>query len=192
MLCKTRGIVLHTLPYSDTYTIIYMYTEMFGRVSYLVTRSRGRRSSVSKALFIPLSVLDMEVEHQSKRDLHRIRETRACFPQSDLFLHPLKNALALFLSEVLFRVLRETEPDPPLFRYLYESIRLLEVTDKGIANFHLVFLLHLLHYLGIRPNRDSYVAGSYFDMLNGVFCRPHPPASSLFEPARKPCAVPPF
>ena len=42
MLCKTRGIVLHTLPYSDTYTIIYMYTEMFGRVSYLVTRSRGK------------------------------------------------------------------------------------------------------------------------------------------------------
>ena len=77
MLCKTRGIVLHTLPYSDTYTIIYMYTEMFGRVSYLVTRSRGRRSSVSKALFIPLSVLDMEVEHQNKRDMHRIRETRA-------------------------------------------------------------------------------------------------------------------
>ena len=169
MLCKTRGIVLHTLPYSDTYTIIYMYTEMFGRVSYLVTRSRGRRSLVSKALFIPLSVLNMEVEHQNKRDLHRIRETRACFPQSDLFLHPLKNALALFLSEVLFRVLRETEPDPPLFRYLYESIRMLEVADKGVANFHLVFLLHLLHYLGIRPNRDSYVAGSYFDMLNGVF-----------------------
>ena len=46
MLCKTRGIVLHTLPYSDTYTIIYMYTEMFGRVSYLVTvvEADARRS----------------------------------------------------------------------------------------------------------------------------------------------------
>ena len=30
-----------------------MYTEAFGRASYLVSRSRGKKSTVSKALFIP-------------------------------------------------------------------------------------------------------------------------------------------
>lgn len=34
MLCKTRGIVLHAIPYNDKYSIIYMYTEAFGRTSY--------------------------------------------------------------------------------------------------------------------------------------------------------------
>ena len=38
-----------------------MYTEAFGRASYLVARSRGKKSSVSKALFMPLSVVEMEV-----------------------------------------------------------------------------------------------------------------------------------
>ena len=147
MLCKTRGIVLHSIPYNDKYSIIYMYTEAFGRASYLVARSRGKKSSVSKALFMPLSVVEMEVEHLNKRDLHRIRETKLC----------------------LFRVVKETEPDPRLFEYLFESIQLLELSDKGVANFHLVFLLRLLHYLGIYPNVESYVAGSCFDMLNGVF-----------------------
>ena len=151
MLCKTRGIVLHTIPYNDKYSIIYMYTEAFGRASYLVSRSRGKKSTVSKALFIPLSVLEMEVEHLNKRDLHRI------------------NVLALFLSEVLFRVVKDTEPDPRLFDYLYESIHLLEYADKGIANFHMVFLLGLLHHLGIFPNMESHRVGYYFDMLNGVF-----------------------
>ena len=145
MLCKTRGIVLHSIPYNDKYSIIYMYTEAFGRASYLVARSRGKKSSVSKALFMPLSVVEMEVEHLNKRDLHRIRETKLCYP------------------------LKETEPDPRLFEYLFESIQLLELSDKGVANFHLVFLLRLLHYLGIYPNVESYVAGSCFDMLNGVF-----------------------
>ena len=42
MLCKTRGIVLHAIPYNDKYSIIYMYTEAFGRTSYLVARSRGK------------------------------------------------------------------------------------------------------------------------------------------------------
>ncbi|RHJ86473.1 DNA repair protein RecO [Parabacteroides sp. AM08-6] len=169
MLCKTRGIVLHAIPYNDKYSIIYMYTEAFGRVSYLVARGRGKKSPVAKALFMPLSVVEMEVEHLNKRDLHRIRETKLCYPLTDLFCNPLKNVLALFLSEVLFRVVKDTEPDARLFEYLYEAIRLLEFADEGVANFHLVFLLRLLHYMGIYPNADSYTAGTYFDMLNGVF-----------------------
>ena len=163
MLCKTRGIVLHSIPYNDKYSIIYMYTEAFGRASYLVARSRGKKSSVSKALFMPLSVVEMEVEHLNKRDLHRIRETKLCYPLTEVFCNPVKNVLALFLSEVLFRVVKETEPDPHLFEYLSESIQLLELSDKGVAN------LRLLHYLGIYPNVESYVTGSCFDMLNGVF-----------------------
>lgn len=169
MLCKTRGIVLHSIPYNDTYSIIYMYTEAFGRASYLVARSRGKKSTVSKALFMPLSVVEMEVEHLNKRDLHRIRETKLCYPLSEIFCNPVKNVLALFLSEVLFRVVKEPEPDARLFEYLCESIQLLELADKGVANFHLVFLLHLLYYMGIYPNGDSYVIGYYFDLLNGEF-----------------------
>ena len=95
MLCKTRGIVLHAIPYNDKYSIIYMYTEAFGRTSYLVARSRGKKSPVSRALFMPLSVLEMEVEHLNKRDLHRIRETKLCYPLTEVFCNPVKNVLAL-------------------------------------------------------------------------------------------------
>ena len=48
-----------------------------------------------------------------------------------------------------------------------ESIHLLEYADKGIANFHMVFLLGLLHHLGVFPNMESHRVGYYFDMLNG-------------------------
>ena len=169
MLHKTRGIVLHSMPYSDKYTIIYIYTEQFGRVSYMISRSRGKRSRVSSSLFMPLSVIEMEVEHKNNRDIHRIREARACFPIMELSCNPVKNVIALFLAEVLFRVLKETQADEALFAFLDESVFLLESTDKSVANFHLVFLLHLLHYLGIFPNLDSYRFASYFDMLNAVF-----------------------
>ena len=95
MLCKTRGIVLHAIPYNDKYSIIYMYTEAFGSTSFLVARSRGKKSPVSRALFMPLSVLEMEVEHLNKRDLHRIRETKLCYPLTEVFCNPVKNVLAL-------------------------------------------------------------------------------------------------
>ncbi len=169
MLSKTRGIVLHSIPYNDTYSIIYVYTEVFGRSSYLVARSRGKKSNVSKALFMPLSAIEMEVEHKNKRDLHRVRETKLCYPLTQLFCDPVKNVVALFLAEVLYRVVKDTEPDLRLFDYLYRSIHILEFSEKGVANFHIVFLLHLLNYLGIYPNIESYTEGAYFDMQNGVF-----------------------
>lgn len=146
-----------------------MYTEQFGRVSYMIARSRGKRSTVSPSLFMPLSVVEMEVEHKNNRDIHRIKEAKACFSVMELSCNPVKNVIALFLAEVLFRVIKETEPDAALFEFLYQSVYLLELTDKGVANFHLVFLLRLLHHLGIFPNTDSYSPGKYFDMLNAVF-----------------------
>ncbi|OAV66922.1 DNA repair protein RecO [Bacteroidales bacterium Barb6] len=166
---KTRGIVLHSIPYSDKYSIIYMYTEAFGRASYIVARNRGKKSSVSKSLFIPLSVLEMEVEHRPKRDLHRIRECKTCFPFMDISRNPIKNMLAQFLSELIYRAVKETEPDPRLFDYLYTSVHLLEHTEQGIANFHIAFLLGLLRRLGIFPHLETYRKDYLFDMPNGIF-----------------------
>ena len=169
MFCTTRGIVLHSIPYKDTSAIIYMYTEAFGRASYMVSRRRSKKSPLVKSLFIPLSVLDLEVEHLNKREIHRIKEARVCLPLQEILCDPIKNVLALFLSEFLFRVVKETEPDPRLFCFLYDSIQVLECADKGVANFHLVFLLRLLRYLGIFPNIENRRAGYYIDMLNSVF-----------------------
>jgi DNA repair protein RecO len=169
MQAKTRGIVLHAMTYNDRYSIVHIYTETFGRVSYMVARSKGKKSNVSKSLFMPLSVLDMEVEHQNKRDIHRIKESKLCFPQNDTFTNPIKNIIALFISEVLYRSVKETEPDKPLFDFLYNSLSFFETTKEGLANFHIVFLLHLLHYLGIYPNSESSKNVVYFDMQNGVF-----------------------
>ena len=174
MLYKTRGIVLHSLPYNDKYIIINMYTEDFGRVSYMATNSHSKKSKVSRALIQPLSVIEMEVEHLNNRDLQRIKEVKTGLPVTQLHFHPVKNALSLFLSEVLYRIIQEKEPNRPLFDYLYRSIKWLDITDKGVANFHLAFLLQLSAYLGIHPNGDSYKKGCFFDLRNGIFSESPP------------------
>ena len=169
MLYKTKGIILHSLPYNDKYIIINMYTENFGRVTYMIVNSHGRKSKVSRALIQPLSILEMEVEHLNSRDLQRIKEAKRDFAAIQLHCHPVKNAIALFLSEVLYRIIQEKEPNKPLFDYLCRSIKWLEIADEGIANFHLAFLLQLSAYLGIRPNGANFKAGFFFDLINGVF-----------------------
>ncbi len=169
MLYKTKGIVLHAINYNDKYMLVQIFTESFGRVTYMVSKARSKNSKVPKSLFSPLAILDLEVEHQASRDIQRIREAR-----SDLHLYEIsadmgKTSMAFFLSEFLTRVLRDTADSPLLFSFLEQSVQILEMTNKSIANFHLVFMLKLSHFLGFYPNLEEYNDNNLFDMINAEF-----------------------
>ena len=169
MFSSTRGIIIHVNAYSDTYSIVHVYTELYGRMSYLVARQRKQKTRLSNAHLRPLSLVEMEVKHQKTREIQQIKEVRIDYPLVSIPSHPVKNAIALFLAEILYRILQTTESDSKLFDYLCNSIRYLEILEQGIANFHLVFLMNMSRYLGIFPNTELYAPGVYFDLQNGVF-----------------------
>ena len=73
----------------------------------------------------------------------------------------------MFLTEILFKTLRQSEPDESLFLFVENSILQFDCCQTGIQNFHLIFLLKLTRYLGFEPNVEEF--GEYFDLLNGVF-----------------------
>lgn len=171
MLHKTRGLVLNTINYNDKYILAQLFTESFGRVTYMVPKSKGKNVKVPKSLFSPLTVLDMEVEHQVSRDIQRIREARPELYQYGLSADLSKTSMAFFLSEFLTRVLRDADVNDSryLFAFLEQSVQILEMTDKSIANYHLVFMLKLSHFMGFYPNLEEYRKNDLFDMLNGEF-----------------------
>ncbi len=170
---KTTGIVLHTLKYSDSATIAAIYTHQFGRVSYMIYGVNKKRTVCPSALLQPFSILDLDVVHTPGKEIQRIKEVRTAFPFKQIPFHPVKNSIALFLSEVLYRALRQSEPDEELFTFLQQSIEILDNCEEGTENFHLVFLLKLSHYLGCAPNIEKEING-YFDLINGVFLYQRP------------------
>jgi DNA repair protein RecO (recombination protein O) len=169
MLTKTRGIVLYNSAYSDTYSITLIYTEEFGRVSYLTARAKSRKTKVSKSLFHPLAILDLEVEHQNLREIQRIKEAKAHIPLISILNDPVKSMIGIFLAELTGKLIKEIHPNKLLFEYLTQSIQILELSPTGYANFHLVFMIGLSRFLGFYPNASGYRKGLFFDMQNGIF-----------------------
>lgn len=174
MLLKTRGLVLSTINYSDKYILVQVFTETFGRVTYMVSKTKGKNTKVSRSLFSPLAILDLEVEHQASRDIQRIREAR-----SDIHLYGIssdiaKTSMAFFLSEFLTRVLKDTNDSKFLFGFLDQSIQILDITEYNIANYHLVFMLKMSHFMGFYPNLEEYADNDLFDMINGEFVHQQP------------------
>ena len=181
MLYKTRGIVLHNLSYSDTYTITLIYTETFGRVSYLTAKSKSRKSKISKPRFHALAILDLEVEHRHLRDIQRIKEVHVPVPLNSILSHPVKSAIGFFLAELVSRAIREEQANQLLFDFLLQSVQVLELTDAP-ANFHLVFMIRIGRFLGFYPDSTDYQKGLFFDMRNGVFVRAQPSHIHFLNP----------
>lgn len=174
MLHKTLGVVLSTINYNDKYLLASLYTNEFGRTTYMVPKSKSRSSKIQRSIFSPLSILEMEVEHTNKRDIQRIKEAHILFPLYSISGNMIKTSIAFFLSEFLSKILKDTDEYEIIYNYLSQSILVLEESEKGLANFHLVFMLKLTRFLGFYPNFEDYHEDDYFDMLNGIFVSAQP------------------
>jgi len=166
---KLRGIVLNTVHYSDKHNIVHIYTDGRGLMSFAVPQGKTQAARMRNAMLMPLSLVDLEAGIRNGRDLAILRELRRNFPLATLYSDPIKNAIALFISELLAHVIQEPEGNAYLFRYIEQSVQLLEQMPDQIANFHICFLFHLGAHLGIQPNLESYRKGYWFDMTEGVF-----------------------
>lgn len=95
---------------------------------------------------------------------------------------PVKSSVALFLADVLNKALREEEPNEELFDFLSNHIQLLDVSDQGIGNFHLYFLLRLSRHLGFNPGIPPAGEELWFDLTLGTFSTSPPLHGSHLTP----------
>jgi DNA repair protein RecO (recombination protein O) len=169
MLHKTQGIVLNHLKYGDTSLISTIYTSTHGRKTFLIQGVYKRKSRFHASFFQPLTLLDLEIYVQPRRELQRIREISIDHPFQHIPFDTTKSAIALFLSEILYKTLKEEEPNPSLFDYLYHALQFFDVNTIGSSNFHLVFLINLSRFLGFYPINNFSETNCLFDSLNGRF-----------------------
>jgi DNA repair protein RecO (recombination protein O) len=182
MYCKTEGIVLHGIKYGDTGRIVTVYTEAFGRTSFILQGIHSKKSSGKANLLQPLFLLELEVDHRQGRELQRAREIKIQHPYQTLPFDVVKSSQAIFIAEVLYKVLKEEEARPELFEFLSHSFQIFDLTKEGIANFHLVFLIHLTRYMGFAPTNNYAASRTIFDMASGSFTEHKPPHPHYLEP----------
>ncbi|WP_333588546.1 DNA repair protein RecO, partial [Alistipes finegoldii] len=104
---KGRGVVLHTLKYGDSSMVVYLLTDAGGRRSYMVQGVRSRNGRGSKlALFQPMFPVEFEGLESPRQQMHRFKEVRGGFVLQSLPFDVRKSTMALFMAEVLYRLVR--------------------------------------------------------------------------------------
>ena len=169
MIRKIRGIVLHTTRYGESSLVVHCYTEQYGRQAYMVKGVRKSRKPYRSNLFQPLFILDIEAYHKNSREIQLVKEVSRAMPLNSLPFDMVKSAQAIFMAEVIYRVVREEEPNPMLAHFLLSSIQYLDALEKASPDFHILFMFQLSRHLGFYPQNNFGDGRIFFDLSSGLF-----------------------
>ncbi len=153
---ESRVIVLHLTKYGDKSLVVQALDSERGRSGFFL-RSAGKGRGALGA-FHPLSILDV-VSVSGKGSLEYIRTSEPPYSLGSIRSDPYKSAIALFISELLYRCLTDGAMDRDMFDFLQEEILALEGEGGSVANFHLHFLVEFCRTMGFRP-KDNYAPES--------------------------------
>ena len=169
MLLKTQGIVFRNVKFADKKIISKVYTRSYGLQSFFINLGSSPKSPIKSGLFLPLNQLELEFFFKENQELSRVKEARCFYQYKELDINVYKNAVAVFLNEILYRSIIEQESNPNLFDYIINSFQWLDLTNQSISSFHLCFLAGLSKHLGFYPHSNYSSEDCFFDLREGIF-----------------------
>ena len=145
---NSEFILLHTTKYGENSIILHTLSREYGRKGLFI-KSMPRRSATS--LFFPLSILEADIFETNKSRLFTARNVASRYSLTGIRNSIGKSAITMFVSEVLYRVIKDGMQDAALYDMCVRNILLLDAMESDFSNFHLYFLLEFIISLGFSP-----------------------------------------
>lgn len=174
---KTKGIVLRTVKYGETSIIASVYTELFGIQSYIVkgVRQSNKKGQVKATYFQPAAMLEMEVYKNEFKNLQFVKAYEWDHIYTSVLFDVIKNAVAMYMIELLQHSLKQPEANPELFYMIEESLKQLDKGSEALtANLPMYFTLHLATELGFQLQGSYSSETPFLDLVEGQFTPEQP------------------
>lgn len=144
-------MVLGTTKFAENGIVLHSLSQEYGRRGYLVRI--GKKSP--QGLLSPLSLVEAEIVPNPKSELWTARHLQEAQPLPGIRGNMGKNAMTLFLSEVLLRSLRDGVNEPGLYAWARSSVLALDSLQGAYPNYPLRWLLEFAGAMGFRPSLED-------------------------------------
>ena len=164
MVKVTEFIVLHTTKFGENSLVVHTLSKEYGRRGFLV-RGAGKKSAMS--LFQPLSILEADIVETSRSNLYTARNISLRHHLSGIRGNMFKNSMTMFMSEVLYRCVKDGANEEGLYEWCERNILLLDSIESDFSNFHIRFLLELSIALGFSPQAQDLMpfTGTHYPIV---------------------------
>jgi DNA repair protein RecO (recombination protein O) len=151
MTGSTSLILLHTTKFGENSIVLHTLSKEYGRKGFVVRSVNKKMMS----LLLPLNILEADIADSGKSGLLPVRNLTIGSPLMGIRNNLYKNTMTMFLSEVLYRVVKEGNSEPGLYEWCERQILLLDAMESDFSNFHIRFLLELTIELGFSPKVED-------------------------------------
>ena len=157
-------IVLNLTKLGESSVVLHTISREYGRKSFVIKVSR--KTPMSQ--FLPLNILEADVTESTRTTLWRAGRVTVKHPLTGIRSNIYKNTMTLFMSEVLYRAVKDGAREDGLFEWLERSILTLDAMERDFSNYPLRFLTELAVAMGFSPSAEALApfAGRYHSLLS--------------------------
>jgi len=161
----TEALILKTTKYGDTSVIVHAYTRLFGLTAFIARGVRKKGAKIHIALLQPMNLTQIVFSPAKSGTLGHLSEITLTTIYQTIPFDVNKNAILLFINEILYKSLKEEQPNETLFDYIKNFFITLDDQKEHFSNNHLFFMAGLTHHFGIFPNFEKK---GWFDLMEGI------------------------
>ena len=138
------AIVLSLNKYSDTGSIVHLFTAEHGRMQYAVYGNKY------KGILRPLSIIEFTSTKRNNvpTQMGTLSSAALIHTPQKMSIDVQRQCVAMFIAEILISTLCHPMSDLPLYEWLCQIILILD-QEENISNLHLQFLMEYSTHLGI-------------------------------------------
>jgi len=147
----------------------------------LVNGVRTDKKSATKAnIYQSATLLELIVYHHPNKNLQRIKEARVYYLYQHVQRSIVKNAIAIYMAELIAKTITEPESNIELFDFFDDCFKHVDQEDdSALADFPIQFTVQLADRLGFGMQQKESIEDVYFDLSLGKFVAQLPMMQSV-------------
>jgi len=165
-----KGILLKCIKYSDSNSILKVFTESSGLLTLnLKTYQTKSYSGIRAITGQPLACVEVTYLDNETKNIKPIKSLDLWITFNDIPYNIPKQTILIFINEILLQTIKLPKYDKQLFDFTIKEIETLDKLNTGLSYFPLLFLLNIFKQIGIFPNLPQGDNKVVFDIYEGKF-----------------------
>lgn len=154
MLLSSKGLVLKVFPYSNTSVICNIFTDQYGKLTFIV---KGIRKPKKPLLSIiqPFNLIELQYYYKKDRGIQLIKEADIVVSFEKLRNNFTTIMIGSTILNIINKVFEKEYSNEIIFRLTYKILNKLSNINHHNKLFFLFFIFHLNKQLGFMPDMNE-------------------------------------
>ena len=151
MLLSSKGLVLKVFPYSNTSVICNIFTDDYGKLTFIVKGIRKPKKPLLSILQ-PFNLIELQYYYKKDRGIQLIKEADIIISFEKLRNNFSTIIIGSTILNIINKVFEKEYSNEIIFRLIYKTLNKLSDIDNHNKIYFIFFIFHLNKQLGFMPN----------------------------------------